>query len=135
MRIAERCYAALGDAAKARYLHKVNKIASFAAEHMGSNENSDGTTSQNDGTSHYLVRAKLAMLFKRFSEAEACFLEQGQVEAAMEMYRDLLKWDESIAVAEARGHPDAPTLKRNYMKWLVDMGQEVKNICLLFSTF
>ena len=49
-----------------------------------------------------LVRAKLAVLSKDFKEAENILLEQGHVDEAIEMYQDLHKWDDAIAVAEAK---------------------------------
>ncbi|EDO25896.1 predicted protein, partial [Nematostella vectensis] len=54
-----------------------------------------------DGTNHVLVRAKLAVLDKNFKLAESYLLEQGHVDEAIEMYQELHKWDEAIAVAEA----------------------------------
>ena len=51
---------------------------------------------------HPAVRAKLAVFEKHFKLAESIYLEQGQVEEAMEMYQELHKWDESILIAEAK---------------------------------
>ena len=52
-----------------------------------------------------MVRAKLAILDKNFKTAENILLEQGHVDEAIEMYQELHKWDEAIAVAEAKvGH-------------------------------
>ena len=65
-------------------------------------------------------------MVKAFKDAESAYLEQGQVQDAMEMYQELHKWDESIAVAEARAHPDVQTLRRNYMQWLLQSNQEEK---------
>ena len=42
------------------------------------------------------------------------------------MYQELHKWEESIAVAEQRQHPEVATLKSNYFKWLTQTGQEEK---------
>ena len=55
-----------------------------------------------DGSHHYMVRAKLAILEKNFKMAESILLEQGHVDEAIEMYQELHKWDEAIAVAEAK---------------------------------
>ncbi|XP_070555163.1 intraflagellar transport protein 172 homolog [Ptychodera flava] len=115
LHIAERCYAALGDVSKARYLRNVNKIAEEAKKDTGG-----------DGTNYYVVRAKLSTLDKQFKEAEAIYLEQNNIDEAMEMYQLLHKWDESIAVAEAKGHPELENLRRNYYQWLMDSGQEEK---------
>ena len=48
------------------------------------------------------MRAKLAILDKQFKLAETILLEQGHVDDAIEMYQELHKWDEAIAVAEAK---------------------------------
>ena len=49
-----------------------------------------------------MVRAKLAVLDKNFKTAENILLEQGHVDETIEMYQELHKWDEAIAVAEAK---------------------------------
>ncbi|XP_039425678.1 intraflagellar transport protein 172 homolog isoform X3 [Corvus cornix cornix] len=91
LHIAERCFAALGNMAKARFLHETNAIADQAAQEHGG-----------DGTDHYLVRARLAMLDKNYKLAEMIFLEQNATEEAMDMYQELHMWDECIVVAKAK---------------------------------
>ncbi|KAH9246952.1 hypothetical protein BASA81_015465 [Batrachochytrium salamandrivorans] len=113
--IAERCFAALGDVSRARYLASINEIADSVV--------SDHAESKLD---YHTVRAKLAVLDKQFSAAESIYLEQGRVEEAMEMYQEIHKWDMSIRVAEANNHPELDLLKRNYFQWLVESGQEEK---------
>ncbi|KAJ3078604.1 hypothetical protein HK102_004372, partial [Quaeritorhiza haematococci] len=108
--IAERCFAALGDVAKTRYLHGLNELA--ASQHY------------EDGLNHYTIRAKLAVLDKQFKLAETIYLDQGRVEEAMNMYQEMHKWHLSIKVAEAKTHPELQTLKKNYFQWLIESGQE-----------
>lgn len=48
---AERCYAALGDVSKARYLRRLNKIVDGVSKNTGT-----------DGKKHFKVRASLALL-------------------------------------------------------------------------
>uniref|UniRef100_A0A669PJU1 Intraflagellar transport protein 172 homolog n=1 Tax=Phasianus colchicus TaxID=9054 RepID=A0A669PJU1_PHACC len=115
LHIAERCFAALGNVAKARFLHETNAIADQAAQEHGG-----------DGTDHYLVRARLAMLDKNYKLAEMIFLEQNATEEAMDMYQELHMWDECIVVAEAKGHPMLDKLRRGYYQWLLDTQQEEK---------
>ncbi|XP_041885316.1 intraflagellar transport protein 172 homolog isoform X3 [Corvus kubaryi] len=91
LHIAERCFAALGNMAKARFLHETNAIADQAAQEHGG-----------DGTDHYLVQARLAMLDKNYKLAEMIFLEQNATEEAMDMYQELHMWDECIVVAKAK---------------------------------
>ncbi|KAF3826454.1 hypothetical protein GH733_008979 [Mirounga leonina] len=77
-----------------------------------------------EGTDFYQVRARLAMLEKNYKLAEMIFLEQNAVEEAMDMYQELHRWDECIAVAQAKGHPALEKLRRGYYQWLMDTQQE-----------
>ncbi|KAM7445695.1 hypothetical protein ABFA07_005947 [Porites harrisoni] len=115
LHIAERCFAALGDVPKAKALRQINKIAEQTAEEMGG-----------DGTNHVRVRAKLAVLDKNFKLAESILLEQGYVDEAIEMYQELHKWDEAIAVADAKGHPELENLRAAHYQWLSETAQEEK---------
>ncbi|PNI28628.1 IFT172 isoform 8 [Pan troglodytes] len=113
LHIAERCFSALGQVAKARFLHETNEIADQVSREYGG-----------EGTDFYQVRARLAMLEKNYKLAEMIFLEQNAVEEAMGMYQELHRWDECIAVAEAKGHPALEKLRRSYYQWLMDTQQE-----------
>ncbi|XP_078397553.1 intraflagellar transport protein 172 homolog isoform X1 [Cetorhinus maximus] len=115
LHIAERCFAALGDVAKAQFLCETNRIADQAAKEYGG-----------DGTDNYLVRARLAMLEKNYKLAESYYLEQNAVDKAMDMYQELHMWDECIMVAEAKGHPELDNLRRSYYKWLMETNQDEK---------
>ena len=84
----ERCFAALGDVSKARFIRQLNDQIDEISSTTGM-----------DGARHPLVRAKLAVLNKKFKEAEGIYLEQGMVDQAMEMYQELHKWDDSLAIA------------------------------------
>lgn len=112
LHIAERCYAALGDVSKTRYLNVLKSS-------LGTSGNDSIDSFQNA-----LVRAKLAVLDKQFKLAESIYLEQGKVDEAMAMYQEMHKWDMSIKVAETKNHPDLEHLKKNYFQWLVESGQE-----------
>ncbi|KAM4772549.1 intraflagellar transport protein 172 homolog [Rhinophrynus dorsalis] len=113
LHIADRCFSALGDIAKAKFLRETNEIAEQAAKEHGG-----------DGTQFYKVRARLAMLDKNYKLAEMIYLEQNDVLEALAMYQELHRWDDCIAVAEAKGHPELENLKRSYMQYLTDSQQE-----------
>ncbi|KAM3856962.1 intraflagellar transport protein 172 homolog [Vipera latastei] len=113
LHIAERCFAALGQVSKARFLHETNEIADQVAKEYGG-----------DGTDYYQVRVRLAMLEKNYKLAEMIFLEQNAVEEAMEMYQELHMWDECISVAEAKNHPALEKLRQSYYEWLLQTQQE-----------
>lgn len=115
LHVAQRCFAALGDVGKVKFLRETNEIAEQSAADYGG-----------DGTKSYKVQARLAMLERNFKLAEMIYLEQNAVTEAMVMYQELHMWDECIAVAEAKGHPELESLKRNYLRYLSDSQQEEK---------
>ena len=115
LQIAERCYAALGDVSKAKFLRETLIIGESAAERYGG-----------DGMDTPDVWARLYLLDKQFKAAEGIYLEQNQTESAIEMYQSLHMWDEALNLAEAKGLPQLETLKENYTRWLMDTNQEEK---------
>jgi len=122
LQIAERCFAALGDVAKAMFLNRINKLAEDAREQHVKTYNND----LYDGYGHYTVRAELHILNREFKSAERVLLEQGKVDEAMGMWDDLWKFDESIAVAESNNHPEVDQRKEQYFNWLKSTQQEEK---------
>lgn len=113
LHIAERCYSALGNIAKARYLKETIAVAEEVERQVGG-----------DGYQHYKVRARLAVFNKHFKEAESIYLEGNHVDDAIEMYQEMHMWDDAIEVAEVKMHPELETLRRNYNQWLMETGQE-----------
>ncbi|BBM98035.1 intraflagellar transport protein 172 [Marchantia polymorpha subsp. ruderalis] len=111
--IAEQCSAALGDVAKARFIHKVNKTMQSIIPDTGI-----------DGKDHYFVRSKLALLQHQWKVAEMLLLERGHVAETIQMYTECHRWKEAIAVAESHGHPNADSLRRSHFEWLLQTGQE-----------
>jgi intraflagellar transport protein 172 len=109
--IAERCCAALGDIARSRYLQKINESTE---------------TMVDDIQKEFFIKSRLAILDREFTYAERLFLEQNEVQEAMDMYQGVHKWEEAIKVAEIKNHPDLDQLKKNYFQWLIDSGQEEK---------
>lgn len=103
--IAERCYAALGNITRTRFLHRIVKMAARAAAEFGGN-----------GYESYGVCAQLAMLNKQWPVAENLLLAQGKVDECMQIYQDAYKWEDALRVAEAARHPDAEALKGRYYK-------------------
>ncbi|XP_059212612.1 intraflagellar transport protein 172 homolog [Centropristis striata] len=115
LHIAERCFAALGDVSTVRFLHQTNQIADKVSQEMGG-----------DGTAFFQVQAHVAMLDKNFKLAEMHYMEQNSIDEAIEMYQELHMWDDCIAVAEAKGHPELDALRGNYYQWLTETGQDEK---------
>ncbi|GLD95237.1 hypothetical protein PINS_up003881 [Pythium insidiosum] len=117
-RIAERCAAALGDVARARYLRKLNKIDWMERAKL------------DDGLVHWKVRARLSVLKNDYRSAEHVLLSQGQVDEAIEMYQHLHKWEDAIRVAETKSHAGCESMKRNYYEYLLESRQEEKAAAL-----
>ncbi|CAL8315982.1 unnamed protein product [Lota lota] len=113
LHIAERCFAALGDVSTVRFLHQTNHLADKVSQDTGG-----------DGSSHYQVQARLAMLDKNFKLAEMYYMEQNATEEVIEMYQQLHMWEECIAVAEAKAHPELDALRRSHYRWLTETAQD-----------
>lgn len=115
LHISERCFAALGDVSTVRFLHQINEIADKVEKEKGG-----------DGKMNYQVQAKVATLDKNFKLAERHYMEQNAVDEAIEMYQELHMWDNSISVAEAKGHPELESLRSSYLSWLTNTCQDEK---------
>ena len=111
----ERSYAALGDVSKAKFLRETLNIADNAAENFGG-----------DGLEAPEVWARLYILDKQFKAAEGIYLEQNQLDDAIAMYQRLHMWDDALALAEAKGHPDLEEMRLAHGRWLLETGQEEK---------
>lgn len=61
-----------------------------------------------------------------YRSAEVIYLEQGNIENALQMYKDLRKWDEAIKLADRRGYSNIETLQTEQMSFLLKSGQEEK---------
>lgn len=61
-----------------------------------------------------------------FRSAEAVYLEQGKIEQALQMYKDLRRWEEAIKLADRRGYSESEDLLKEQMAFLLKTGQEEK---------
>eukprot|EP00697_Spironema_sp_BW2_P009375 gnl/Spiro4/24229_TR12030_c0_g1_i1.p1 gnl/Spiro4/24229_TR12030_c0_g1~~gnl/Spiro4/24229_TR12030_c0_g1_i1.p1 ORF type:complete len:1700 (+),score=346.14 gnl/Spiro4/24229_TR12030_c0_g1_i1:76-5175(+) len=101
--IMERCFAAIGDIARARYVRRLQAKA-------------------DDPT----VAARVIMLAKRFGEAEMMLRDMGRRDEAMDMYSVLHKWDDSLRVARETRHPQLQEKLESYFNWLLETKQHEK---------
>ncbi|CAM9483417.1 unnamed protein product, partial [Phaeothamnion confervicola] len=138
--VAERCAAALGDVARARYLQGLGRAAADAAAagpggtsgpgggYGGGNGPGGGGSGSagNPGAAHWSVRYRLALLRKDLRVAEEVLVDQGRVEDAIAMYEQLQRYEEAVALARARRLPPEETeaLNRRYFQVLLDTAQE-----------
>uniref|UniRef100_A0A7E4USX7 WD_REPEATS_REGION domain-containing protein n=1 Tax=Panagrellus redivivus TaxID=6233 RepID=A0A7E4USX7_PANRE len=112
--IAQRAYAGLKDISRVKYLEETIRITEEAAKTIP------------DGTQHYKVRARLAVMRKNFKEAERIYLEQNSVQEAIEMYQKLHRWEAAIELARATNYADLDKLQSQYYRNLYETGQEEK---------
>ncbi|KAG7280373.1 hypothetical protein CRUP_022201, partial [Coryphaenoides rupestris] len=115
LHIAERCFAALGDISTVHFLHHTNHLADKMSQDTG-----------REGSGYYQVQAQLAVLDKNFKLAEMYYMEQNATDEVIEMYQELHMWEECIAVAEAKAHPELDSLRWNYYHWLTETAQDEK---------
>eukprot|EP00906_Rhabdomonas_costata_P036994 RCo051951 len=118
MTIAERCYAALGDVAKARALNEINDLAA-SAEQVAQQAGRERV----NGYAHFSVQAAMAILNQNFPLAQQIYIENNRVEDAMAMWDELQRYDESIGVAFRCNHPKAEQMRSQYLGYLVESGQ------------
>eukprot|EP00939_MAST-03C_sp_MAST-3C-sp1_P000124 g124.t1 len=109
--IAERCAAALGNVARCRFLRQINKLIRKLPS--GSKD-------------HWMVKARIAMLRGDFKTAEIEFIDQGKIDEAIEMYRNMHRWDRAIEVAEENDHPESKKMREEFLEHLMSSGQEDK---------
>ncbi|XP_055373567.1 intraflagellar transport protein 172 homolog [Condylostylus longicornis] len=114
LRVAQRCYAALGNVSKAFYLNEMIMADEKYKEINGIN----ATCPE--------VQAKMALLNSDLRTAERIYLEQGDIEKALNMYKNLRMWDDAINLAEKRGYSGISKLREDQMKFLLMTNQEEK---------
>lgn len=115
--IVERCYAALGEIPKARYIRKINKIVRGLIKEGQSRQSAMG---------NYQVQALLAILNKQFAKAESIYLEKEEIDKAIQLYQEIHKWEESLRIAEKLRPEEYQELKEKYFNWLLQTNQQEK---------
>lgn len=58
---------------------------------------------EGDGFSSPLVKARIAIFKRDLKTAERIYIDQGNPEEAMQMYRKFLQWEDAIRVADSFG--------------------------------
>lgn len=88
--LAERSFAGLGDVSKSAFLRETREIGDKFCQ----NYNEDMSKCPE-------IWARLAILNMDLVTAESIYLEQGDIQAALNMYKKLHKWDEAIRYMKA----------------------------------
>lgn len=115
LKVAERCFAALGDISKTHFLKETIQIGEEFAEKSGTNFLSCPE-----------VCVRLAILSKQIKIAEQVYLEQNEIDKAIEMYQKFHKWEEALELAQSKGSSSSEYLREKHMKWLIESHQEEK---------
>ena len=128
--VARRCAAALGDVSAAEFLGGVLKDAAAVAVDVAN----DAT-----GLEHFRVKASLAMMQRRWKVAEALLVENGRVDDAISMYREMHRLDDAVLVAESSGRgggggggagagggASPEDVREERARWLEETGQEAE---------
>ncbi|CAI5455003.1 unnamed protein product [Caenorhabditis angaria] len=131
--VAQQCYAAINDVARARKCHFFffffdKRVFTKCSKNPEIMELAD-EISQNtggDGMNSYKVRAMLAVMGRKFKDAERIFLEENDIEGAVNMYTTLHKWDEALELAKATNYPGYEQLRTSYLRALHETGQDSK---------
>ncbi|KAJ1528639.1 hypothetical protein ONE63_007034 [Megalurothrips usitatus] len=115
LQVAERCYAALGDVSRTHFLRETMRISQEYAKETGQ-----------EWTSCPEFWARMAILNNKLKSAEAIYLEQNQVDKAIDMYQKMHKWNQALSIAEFKGHEGTERLASNYLSWLIETKQDDK---------
>ncbi|XP_066588134.1 intraflagellar transport protein 172 homolog isoform X2 [Prorops nasuta] len=118
--IAARCYAALGDVACSTFLKEIVEIGKKFSQETG-----------NDPISSPDVWAKLSILNGDLKTAEAVYLEQNELEKALEMYQKYWHWEEALDLAENRNWEGLLDLRDKHLAWLLDSGQAARAAAII----
>ncbi|XP_063720339.1 intraflagellar transport protein 172 homolog isoform X2 [Symsagittifera roscoffensis] len=138
--IAQRCYAELGDIAKARYLKKIVDLAHSRGLNQYEPEDPSldhdtkmGLMWRNLAEREPEIRAKILMLKKDFFMAQNTFLENDMLDSAIEMFVKIGKWEQALQLASDRNHPQLDKLRADCKEWLKNHHQQEKIAALYES--
>ncbi|KAG5318986.1 IF172 protein, partial [Pseudoatta argentina] len=113
--IAARCYAAMGDVACAKFLKEIAEIGEKYAKETG-----------NEPMANPECWARLAVLNGDLKTAEAIYLEQNELDKALDMYQRYWRWEDALNLAESRNWNGLSELRDRHLAWLLDTGQAAR---------
>lgn len=99
--IAKRCFASLGNYSKMSYIKKLIK----EKEKNGDNP---------------LIEAKMLVLEKQFIEAEEIMIKNNMIKEAIDVFKELHKYEDSLRLAAKFNLPEYETMKKEYFSWLIE---------------
>ena len=151
--IATRCFAALGNFSKMKYLKNLYKLKkqNTIGNNAGDNNNKIENNNNNDGNkqnendndniekrnNQILVDAKLLLIKKKFDEAKNLLLSNNLIQEAIDVFKEIHKYLDAIEIAEQYKLPESELMKKEYLNWLVanEMYDEIANIKIKEGSF
>ncbi|XP_072763581.1 intraflagellar transport protein 172 homolog isoform X3 [Anoplolepis gracilipes] len=121
--IAARCYAAMGDVACARFLKEITEVGEKYAEETG-----------NDPLASPDCWARLAVLNGDLKTAEAIYLEQNELDKALDMYQRYWHWEDALNLAQSRDWSGLSELRDRHLAWLLDSDQAARAASIIETT-
>ncbi|XP_018399953.1 PREDICTED: intraflagellar transport protein 172 homolog [Cyphomyrmex costatus] len=121
--IAARCYAAMGDVAYAKFLKETAEIGEKYAKETG-----------NDPMANPECWARLAILNGDLKTAEAIYLEQNELDKALDMYQRYWCWEDALNLAQSRNWSGLSELRDRHLAWLLDTGQAARAASIVETT-
>lgn len=118
--IAARCYAALGDFACSNFLNEIVEAGEKYSLETG-----------NDALANPDCWAKMAILNGELKTAEAIYLEQNELDKALDMYQKYWHWEDALALAQNRGWAGLDALRDNHLRWLLESRQGARAAAII----
>ncbi|KAI4488597.1 hypothetical protein M0802_011487 [Mischocyttarus mexicanus] len=118
--IASRCYAALGDVACSKFLQEIVNVGEKYKMETG-----------NESLTSPDCWAMLAILNGELKTAEVIYLEQNELDKALDMYQKYWHWEDALNLAANRGWSGLTELKDRHLGWLLENGQAAKAAAII----
>ena len=148
--IAQRCFAALDDYSKLKYVKNLLKLEEQANQNNNNNNNANKRENNNNNennkqnnenennnenniianTNKILVDVKLLLIKKKYEEAKKLLLDNNLIKEAIDIFKEIYKYLDAIEIAEKYKLPESELMKKEYLQWLLEneMYDEIANI-------
>lgn len=149
--IALRCFAALGNFSKMKYLKNLYKLKkqnlnlnNNNGDNNNKNENNNNGNQQNNANNdnenkinQIIMDAKLLLIKKKFDEAKKLLLDNNLVTQAIDIFKEIHKYSDAIEIAEKYKLPESELMRKEYLDWLKvnEMYDEIANIKIKEGAF
>lgn len=148
--IAARCYAAMGDVACAKFLKEIAEVFPFCNEFLCTFRDiitylcffkscfkigeKYAKETGNEPLANPECWARLAILNGDLKTAEAIYLEQNELDKALDMYQRYWRWEDALNLAQSRNWSGLSELRDRHLAWLLDSGQAARAASIIETT-